>query len=149
MTSLRQRMLEDLQIRHYSATTVRIYLHSVAEFAKHFHKPPDQLGPEHIRQYQLFLIKDKQASQSTCVQLVCALRFFYTHTLNRKDARALVKPLPAAEDQRRHGAQHGVQRQSFCGFRVRVNHAQPKACHICSDCRPDNFTIRIATPVTG
>jgi len=77
-------MLEDLQIRHYSPTTIRLYLHSVAEFARYFHQPPDQLGPEHIRQYQLFLIKDKQASPSTCIQLVCALRFLYTHTLSRK-----------------------------------------------------------------
>jgi site-specific recombinase XerD len=77
-------MLEDLQIRHYSPTTIRLYLYAVREFAKHFGKPPDQLGAEHIRQYQLFLIKDKQASQSTCIQLVCALRFFYTHTLNHK-----------------------------------------------------------------
>lgn len=77
-------MLEDLQIRHYSPTTIRLYLHSVAEFARYFHQPPDQLGSEHIRQYQLFLLKDKQASQSTCIQLVCALRFLYTHTLNRK-----------------------------------------------------------------
>ena len=77
-------MLEDLQIRHYSPTTIRLYLHSVAEFAKHFRKSPDQLGPEHIRQYQLFLIKEKQAGQSTCVQLVCALRFLYTHTLHHK-----------------------------------------------------------------
>ena len=84
MTTLRQRMLEDLQIRHYSPTTIRLYLYAVREFAKHFGKPPDQLGAEHIRQYQLFLIKDKQASQSTCIQLVCALRFFYTHTLNHK-----------------------------------------------------------------
>jgi integrase/recombinase XerD len=84
VTTLRQRMLEDLQIRHYSPTTIRLYLHSVAEFARHFRKPPDQLGPEHIRQYQLFLIKDKQACRSSCVQLVCALRFLYTHTLNRK-----------------------------------------------------------------
>ena len=84
MTPLRQRMLEDLQIRHYSPTTIRLYLHSVAEFARYFHQPPDQLGPEHIRQYQLFLIKDKRASPSTCVQLVCALRFLYTHTLRRK-----------------------------------------------------------------
>jgi integrase/recombinase XerD len=84
VTPLRQRMLEDLQIRHYSPTTIRLYLYAVREFAKHFGKPPDQLGAEHIRQYQLFLIKDKQASQSTCIQLVCALRFFYTHTLNHK-----------------------------------------------------------------
>jgi integrase/recombinase XerD len=84
VTPLRKRMLEDLQIRHYSPNTIRLYLHSVSEFCRHFHKPPDQLGREHIRQYQLFLIKDQQASQSTCVQLVCALRFLYTHTLNRK-----------------------------------------------------------------
>jgi len=60
VTALRQRMLEDLQIRHYSPTTIRIYLHAIAEFARHFGKPPDQLGAEHIRRYQLFLIKEKK-----------------------------------------------------------------------------------------
>jgi len=84
VTPLRQRMLEDLQIRQYSPTTIRLYLSSVAEFAQHFRKSPEQLGPEHIRQYQLFLVKEKQAGQSTCVQAVCALRFLYTHTLDRK-----------------------------------------------------------------
>ena len=84
MTPLRQRMLEDLQIRHYSPTTIRIYLRVIAEFARHFSKPPDQLDAEHIRCYQLFLIKQKRVSQSTYIQIVCALRFFYTHTLGRK-----------------------------------------------------------------
>lgn len=84
MTPLRQRMLEDLQIRNYSPVTTRLYLHAVSAFAKHFRKPPDQLGLEQIRQYQLFLVKEKEASHSTCVQVVCALRFFYTHTLHRK-----------------------------------------------------------------
>jgi site-specific recombinase XerD len=77
-------MLEDLQIRQYSPTTIRLYLSSVAEFAKHFRKSPDQLGPEHIRQYQLFLIREKQACQSTCIQFVSAARFLYTHTLHRR-----------------------------------------------------------------
>jgi integrase/recombinase XerD len=84
VTALRQRMLEDLQIRHYSPSTIRIYLHSVAEFARHFRKPPDQLGSEHIRQYQLFLMKEKQVSLSSYIQMVCALRFLYTQTLSRK-----------------------------------------------------------------
>ena len=84
MTPLRQRMLEDLQIRHYSPITTRIYLRSMAEFAQYFGKAPDQLGANHIRQYQLFLIQEKKASLSTLIQMVCALRFFYTHTLHRK-----------------------------------------------------------------
>jgi len=39
-------MLEDLQIRRYSPTTVRLYLRAVAEFAQHFGQPPDQLGAD-------------------------------------------------------------------------------------------------------
>jgi site-specific recombinase XerD len=79
-------MLEDLQIRNYSPTFVRIYLHFVQAFARHFRRAPDQLGPEHIRQYQLFLVKEKEVSLPTYIQVVCALRFFYTHTLHRKVA---------------------------------------------------------------
>ena len=79
MTPIRQRMLEDLQIRQFSSTTIRIYLHAVSEFARHFGKPPDQLGAEHIRRYQLLLVKEKKVSPSTYIQAVCALRFLYTH----------------------------------------------------------------------
>src|SRR5260370_2024549 len=89
-------MLEDLQIRNYSPTTIRIYLHAITEFAQHFGKPPDQLGAEHIRQYQLFLMKEKQVSLSTYIQVVCALRFFYTHTLSRKIALERI-PFPRRE----------------------------------------------------
>ena len=52
MTPLRQRMLEDLQIRNYSPSTVRCYVRSVADFAKHFKRSPDQLGSEEIRSWQ-------------------------------------------------------------------------------------------------
>ena len=96
MTPLRQRMLEDLQIRHYSPTTIRLYLYAVSEFAKYFGKPPDQLGAEHIRRYQLFLTKEKKVSPSTYVQVVCALRFLYTHTLQRKVAIERI-PFPRRE----------------------------------------------------
>ncbi len=84
MTSLRQRMLEDLRIRNYAPTTVECYVRSVAEFAQHFNKPPDQLGPEEVRKWQLFLLNEKRVNLSTYIQAVCGLRFFYRNTLNRK-----------------------------------------------------------------
>jgi len=75
-------MLEDLQIRNYAPTTVSAYIRSVAEFAKHFGKSPDLLGSEQIREYQLYLIKEKGFSLSSYIQAVCALRFLYSHTLH-------------------------------------------------------------------
>jgi site-specific recombinase XerD len=84
MTALRQRMLEDLRIRNYAPTTVACYIRSVAEFAQHFNKPPDQLGPEEIRSWQLFLLNEKRVKLSTYIQAVCALRFFYQKTLHRR-----------------------------------------------------------------
>jgi integrase/recombinase XerD len=84
MTALRKRMLEDLRIRNYAPSTVECYIHSVAEFAKHFNKPPDQLGPEEIRAWQLYLLNEKKVKLATYIQAVCGLRFFYRNTLNRK-----------------------------------------------------------------
>jgi site-specific recombinase XerD len=83
MTPLRQRMVEDMQLRNFAAHTMRAYLHGVAAFAQHFHTSPEHLGPEHVRTYQLFLVQDKQRAWPTVVQTVCALRFFYTVTLRR------------------------------------------------------------------
>jgi site-specific recombinase XerD len=83
MTKLRQRMLEELQRRNYSPSTARQYLRQVAAFAEHFHRSPDRLGAEQIRDYQLFLIREKRLAWSTYNQIVCALRFFYIKVLKR------------------------------------------------------------------
>jgi integrase/recombinase XerD len=84
MTLLRQRMLEDLHIRNYAPSTAECYVRSVAEFAKHFKKSPDLLGPEEIRSWQLYLLKEKRVKLSTYIQAVSGLRFFYRNTLNQK-----------------------------------------------------------------
>jgi len=83
MTALRQRMLEDLQLRNSSPQTIDCYLRCVANFAQYFGTPPDRLGPEHIRQYQLYLVHEKRASWSLVIQTVAALRFFYHITLRQ------------------------------------------------------------------
>ena len=96
MTPLRKRMLEDLQIRNYSPNTVAAYIRKVAEFAKHFGKSPELLGPEEIREYQLYLIKEKGVSLSAYIQTVCGLRFLYSNTLHRSVSIDRI-PLPRYE----------------------------------------------------
>ena len=64
MTHLRQLMLDELECRNYSSNTVRFYLHAVEEFAKHFRRSPEQLGPDHIREYQVHLFRDRKLSGS-------------------------------------------------------------------------------------
>ena len=83
MTPLRQRMREDLELRHYSQNTVRCYVRCVADFAKHFGQSPDRLGPKHVREYQVYLATQKKVSWSTFNQTVCALRFLYHTTLGK------------------------------------------------------------------
>ena len=55
MTRLRQMMLDELERRNYSPNTRRMYLHAVAELARYFHRSPDQLGLDHVRDYQVHL----------------------------------------------------------------------------------------------
>ena len=55
MASLRQRMLEDMQVRRLSACTQRTYVETVARFARYFDRSPARLGPEQIRAYQVYL----------------------------------------------------------------------------------------------
>jgi site-specific recombinase XerD len=76
-------MREDLQLRNYSPETIENYLRCVAHFAHYFRTPPDRLGPEHIRQYQLYLVQDKRVSWGRIMQIVCALRFLYRVTLKQ------------------------------------------------------------------
>jgi integrase/recombinase XerD len=83
MTTLRQRMTDDLRLRNRSLRTIKTYIACVAHFARHFGKSPELLGPEEIRQYQVYLVEQRRVSWSYFNQAVCALRFLYRHTLGR------------------------------------------------------------------
>ena len=83
MTQLRKQMLEELQRRNYSQTTVKDYLKVVEAFAKYFHRSPDQLGPEQIRAYQAYLFTERKLSARTVGHYTAALRFFFCKTLKR------------------------------------------------------------------
>ena len=83
MTHLRQLMLDELQRRNYSPETVRSYLHAVEAFARHFRRSPEQLGPDHVREYQVHLFRDRKLSARTIAGQTAALRFLFVKTLRR------------------------------------------------------------------
>ena len=93
MTTLRQRMIDDLKVRNRSSRTIKTYVAQVANFARHFGKSPELLGPEEIRQYQVYLVEQRHVSWSYFNQAVCALRFLYRHTLGHDWAVAHI-PFP-------------------------------------------------------
>ena len=74
MTQLRKQMLEELQRRNYAQSTAKQYIRIVREFAKHYDKAPDQLGPDQIREYSAYLFRERKLTLVPCSSMwqVCA-----------------------------------------------------------------------------
>ena len=96
MTSLRQRMLEDMQVRRLSPFTQRTYVETVARFARYFDRSPERLGPEQIRAYQVYLATERRLATSSLLVAVSALRFLYRVTLQKRWSFDDVLPAPKA-----------------------------------------------------
>ena len=83
MTPLRHRMTEDMVIRNLAENTQAAYLQQITAYAEHFHRSPEDLGPEAIRAYQLYLTQTRKLSASSVSVATGALRFLYKVTLKR------------------------------------------------------------------
>ncbi len=94
MTALRQRMLEDMQIRNLASATQRTYVEQVSRFARHFGRSAALLGPEEIRTYQVYLTTEKHLAPRSIIIAVAALRFLYTVTLQKPWSVQAVLPAP-------------------------------------------------------
>ncbi|HWZ50201.1 MAG TPA: site-specific integrase [Granulicella sp.] len=94
MTSLRQRMIEDMRVRNLALNTQRSYLEQVSRFARHFNKSPEQLGPDDIRAYQVYLTNKRKLAPSSIVIAVAALRFVYKISLKKNWQFEEVIPAP-------------------------------------------------------
>lgn len=84
MTVLRQKMIEDMQLRGFAERTQEAYLLAVSQLARHYHKSPDQIEEEELRQYFLFLKNEKHAARATCTIALCGIKFFFERTLGRE-----------------------------------------------------------------
>jgi site-specific recombinase XerD len=81
-------MLEELQRRNFSEDTIRHYIHTVEDFARHFNRPPDRLGLRHIREYQAHLFQKRKLSSGSVTNHLAARRFFYIQTLKKASSVA-------------------------------------------------------------
>ena len=95
MTELRKRMIECLQLRGLSERTQEAYVRAVRQLSEHYHKSPDLITEEELRQYFLYLKNVKHYSRSTATIAICGIKFFFERTL-AKDWTIfnLVRPAP-------------------------------------------------------
>jgi site-specific recombinase XerD len=93
MTPLRQRMLEDMCVRNLAENTQSAYLLQIIAYAKYFKRPPEELGPEEVRAYQVYLTQTRNLSPSSLSVATGALRFLYKVTLKREWAFEQI-PMP-------------------------------------------------------
>lgn len=94
MTSLRKRMTEDMQVRNLALNTQTCYVQQVSLFARHFDKSPEQLGPEDIRAYQIYLTNERKLGTGSVLIAVAALRFLYRVSLKKDWTFEDVIPAP-------------------------------------------------------
>lgn len=95
MTPLRTRMLEDMQLKGYSQRTQQAYSNAVRQLAAHFRRSPDLLTEEDLRQYFLYLTREKKVARATATIAMCGVKFFFQTTLQRDwTSLALLRPAP-------------------------------------------------------
>lgn len=98
MSKLREKMIRDMQLRNLSPNTQKSYVTAVAGLAKHYRRSPDQIRPEEIQDYLIFLLTIRKLATGSCQTIIIGLRFFYTVTLGEDRARV---PLPPIKGSRR------------------------------------------------
>ena len=84
MTELRKRMIEDMRLRGLLPGTQQRYLECVRNLARHFKRSPDQLSEQEIRNFFIYLTEERHLARSTIMVNVCAVKFLYQKTLQRK-----------------------------------------------------------------
>jgi integrase/recombinase XerD len=84
MSILRQKMIEDMQLRGLAERTQESYVLVVRQLAVYYRRSLDEIGEQELRQYFLYLKNEKKVSRSTSTLALCGIKFFYERTLGRE-----------------------------------------------------------------
>ncbi len=93
MTTLRQQLIQELVLRGLAERTQEAYIDQVYHLAKYYHRPPDTLTEEEVRDYLVYLAQERHWAASSINQAVNAFRFFYQH-VGHRDLAVLRQALP-------------------------------------------------------
>lgn len=93
MSELRERMIKEMQLRNFSRSTQEGYLYSVKGLAKYYHRSPDKITPEEVKNYILHLLTERKHTPGSCKYKVNALRFFYREILGLDETSVPVPPI--------------------------------------------------------
>jgi integrase-like protein len=106
MTELRKRMIYSLQLRGLSERTQEAYVRAARQLDDHYHKSPDLITEEELRQYFLHIKNVKKYSRASSTIAICGIKFFYEKTLKREfTTLKLVREEIACDPQRRGSAE--------------------------------------------
>ncbi len=92
MTTLRNKMIDEMTLRGHSPRTQEAYLSAVAGLAKYYNQSPERITKGMIRNYLLYLIQDKKHAWNSCNVVVSGLKFFYTHVIGKKNISMSIPP---------------------------------------------------------
>jgi len=93
MSALRQKMIEDMQLKGLAVRTQEAYVNAVLQLSRHLKKSPDSIDEEELREYFLYLKNEKQVAESTFSIALCGIKFFYEQTLKKEwHTLQLVRP---------------------------------------------------------
>jgi hypothetical protein len=113
-------MLDEFQRRNYSPNTVRTCIHAIEDFATNFGRSPYRLGPEHIRQYQVHLFRERKLSAGMGEGRTATLRFLLVKSLKRPYIHDQIpfpkrqRPLPAVRHVSRQFRMKCRSESQFC-----------------------------------
>jgi len=91
MSTLREKMKDEMTLIGLAPSTQKIYLKTVVRLNDYYRRSPAKLSSQEIKTYLLYLLKEKKLAPNTYNTHIYALRFFYCTTL-RQPLRKLDLP---------------------------------------------------------
>ena len=87
MTSLKQKMINDMKLRRFAVGTQKLYIYAVEDLARYYHRSPDLISEEEAHGYLLYLQEEKKLEWGSCNCMAAGLNFFYKITLKEKNIK--------------------------------------------------------------